>query len=99
MICRIYTQKNPEEYQDFTIKHFSERLIDGVLTLSCIVPIEKYDDNAIGDWADISAEKINKVQIVDKEAIVGEYTRYTKIVSVTVNYDDTFCGVAVFGKV
>lgn len=87
MICKIYNKNGSKELYNFEITHFSERLIDGILTLSCSFPIESmYGDDSLKKFVNLSKEDIGKIVFINKNAIVGEYLDYKRISSVSTDY-------------
>lgn len=88
--CKVFSETG-EELVSFPISHFSERIGDATVTLSCVISVdtEHAANNAIDTYYPIFNKKLSKIQIFKDEELFIEFSNYPNVASIQMDYSST----------
>lgn len=98
--CKIFDLEN-KELIDFPIKHFNERLVDSIITLSCVLSEDVINnENVLDQYLTITDNvSIGSIKILKDQEILKEYANYTKVDGVSIDYNlHEINGVVLFSR-
>jgi hypothetical protein len=88
--CKVFGETG-EELASFPISHFSERIGDTTVTLSCVISVdtESAANNAIDKYYPIFNKKLSKIQMFKNEELFIEFSNYSNVASIQMDYSST----------
>lgn len=88
--CKVFGETG-EELVSFPISHFSERIGDATVTLSCVISVdpERAANNAIDTYYPIFNKKLSKIQMFKDEELFIEFSNYSDVASIQMDYSST----------